>query len=115
MIGPDPADVGGLAELKWIAEYANLHGILIAPHGVLDGVFGMAALTQVSCTLPQNYIAYEYPQASEGWWYEIVDGLPGTLLEDGHVKVWDTPGIGVYFNVPKAEKYLRPEDRDFFL
>ena len=115
VIGPDPADVGGLAELKWIAEYANLHGILIAPHGVLDGVFGMAALTQVSCTLPQNYIAYEYPQASEGWWYEIVDGLPGTLLEDGHVKVWDTPGIGVYFNVPKAEKYLRPEDRDFFL
>ncbi len=115
VIGPDPADVGGIAELKWIAEYANMHGILMAPHGVIDGVFGMAALTQVSCTLPQNYIAYEYPQASPEWWYDIVDGLPGTLLEDGHVRVWDTPGIGVTFNIPKAEKYLRPEDRDFFL
>jgi hypothetical protein len=25
-IGPDPEDVGGLAELKWIVEYADLHG-----------------------------------------------------------------------------------------
>lgn len=114
VIGPDPADVGGIAELKWIAEYANLHGILMAPHGVFDGVFGMAALTQVSCTLPQNYIAYEYPHASPEWWYDIVDGLPDTILKDGHVKVWDTPGIGVSFNIPKAEKYLRPEDKDFF-
>lgn len=39
-MGPDPADVGGIAELKWIAEYANLHGIMMAPHGVFDGVFG---------------------------------------------------------------------------
>jgi len=34
IVGPDPADVGGIAELKWIAEYADLHGILCAPHGV---------------------------------------------------------------------------------
>jgi L-alanine-DL-glutamate epimerase-like enolase superfamily enzyme len=33
VVGPDPADVGGLAELKWVAEYAHLHGVLIAPHG----------------------------------------------------------------------------------
>ncbi|MDW8366844.1 MAG: mandelate racemase/muconate lactonizing enzyme family protein, partial [Abditibacteriales bacterium] len=31
VIGPDPCDVGGLAELKWVAEYADLHSILIAP------------------------------------------------------------------------------------
>src|SRR5262249_22779010 len=35
VIGPDPADVGGIAELKWVAEYADLHGIQMAPHGVL--------------------------------------------------------------------------------
>ena len=33
IVGPDPADVGGIAELKWVAEYADLHGILMAPHG----------------------------------------------------------------------------------
>ena len=115
ILGPDPADVGGIAELKFIAEYANLHGILIAPHGVFDGVFGMAALTQVSCTMPQNYIAYEYPQAHPAWWYDIVEGLPEGFFKDGHVTVWNKPGIGVEFNIPKAEKYLRPEDKDFFL
>ena len=39
VVGPDPADVGGLAELKWVAEYADLYGILMAPHGVIDGLF----------------------------------------------------------------------------
>ena len=114
VIGPDPADCGGLMELKWITEYADLHGIQMAPHGTFDGVFGMAALTQVCCTLPNNFIAYEFPGALPLWWYDIVDGLPENFLKDGHVKVWDKPGIGVEFNIPKAEKYLSPEDKDFF-
>ena len=114
IIGPDPADCGGIAELKRIAEYADIHGILIAPHGVFNGVFGMAALMQVCCTLGNNFIAFEYPQADPPWWYDIVTGLPEGFFEKGFVKVWDHPGIGVEFDIPKAEKYLRPEDRDFF-
>ena len=46
IIGPDPADVGGIAEMKWIAEYADIHGILMAPHGTLDGLIGLAAHVQ---------------------------------------------------------------------
>jgi len=115
VVGPDPADVGGIAELKWIAEYANLHGIHMAPHGIFDGVFGMAALTQVACTMPNNYIAFEYPQAYPEWWYDIVEGLPDGFFKDGFVTVWDKPGLGVEFNPAKAEKYLLPEDKKFFL
>ena len=48
------------------------------------------------------------------WWYDIVDGLPDPLLRDGHVTVWDRPGLGVEFNVNKASAYLREEDGDFF-
>ena len=115
VIGPDPADVGGLAELKWIAEYADLHGILMAPHGTFDGVFGMAGLTHVCSTMPQNYIAYEFPGLNPDFWIDIVDGVPGDFLRDGHVKVWDAPGVGVTFNVNKAAKYLSAEDKDFFM
>ena len=115
VIGPDPADVGGIAELKWIAEYADIHGILIAPHGTIDGLFGMAALTHVCAAMPDNYIAYEYPAGNPGWWYDIVDGLPDPLLKDGHINIWDKPGLGIEFNVNKASKYLQPEDKDFFL
>lgn len=114
VVGPDPVDVGGIAELKWIAEYADLHGILMAPHGVLDGLFGLAALVQVSATLPQNYIAFEYPVGSPDWWYDIVDGLPNPIVRNGFIEVWDRPGLGVEFNVPAAKKHLVDEDAAFF-
>lgn len=114
IIGPDPADIGGIAELKWVAEYADLHGILMAPHGVLDGVFGLAALVQVSATLPHNYIAFEYPVGNPAWWYDIVEGLPDPIVKDGFIEVWDRPGLGVDFNVKAATAHLNDEDSDFF-
>ncbi|MEZ4832696.1 MAG: mandelate racemase/muconate lactonizing enzyme family protein [Caldilineaceae bacterium] len=114
IVGPDPCDVGGIAELKWIAEYADLHGILMAPHGTGDGVIGLAALVQVSATLPPNYIAFEYPVARPEWWYDIVEGLPDPIVVDSYIEVWDRPGLGVTFNVEKAKKYLSAGEGDFF-
>ena len=114
IIGPDPCDVGGIAELKWVAEYADLHGILIAPHGVLDGLLGLAALVQVAATLPDNYIAFEYPVARPEWWYEIVDGLPDPIVVDGQIEVWDRPGMGVELIEEAARAHLSAEDARFF-
>lgn len=114
IIGPDPADVGGIAELKWIAEYADLHGIQMAPHGIFDGLIGLAALVQVCAAMPDNYIAFEYPVAQPAWWYEIVEGLPDPIVKESLIDVWDAPGLGVTFNVDKAQKYLSEEDRGFF-
>ena len=114
IIGPDPLDVGGIAELKWIAEFADLHGILVAPHGVADGLIGLAALVHLAATLPRNYIALEYPVGRPEWWYDLIDGLPSPIVEDGFIRVWDTPGLGVTFKVPEAKKRLSEEDRGFF-
>jgi L-alanine-DL-glutamate epimerase-like enolase superfamily enzyme len=114
IVGPDPCDVGGIAELKWIAEFADLHGILIAPHGTGNGVLGMAALVQVSATLPDNFIAFEYPTGKPEWWYDIVEGLPDPIVKDGFIEVWDRPGMGVDFNVDAARAYLPESDKDFF-
>jgi L-alanine-DL-glutamate epimerase-like enolase superfamily enzyme len=114
VVGPDPADVGGIAELKWIAEYADLHGILMAPHGIADGLIGLAALVQVCATLPHNYIAFEYPTTRPEWWYDIVDWLPDPIVKDGLVEVWDRPGLGIGFNVAAAKRRLADEDAGFF-
>jgi L-alanine-DL-glutamate epimerase-like enolase superfamily enzyme len=114
VIGPDPCDIGGIAELKWVAEYADLHGILMAPHGTGDGLIGLAALVQVSATLPQNYIAVEYPVGKPEWWYDIVEGLPDPIVTDGFIEVWDTPGLGVELNAEAASQYLPEGDEDFF-
>lgn len=114
IIGPDPADIGGIAELKWVAEYADLHGILMAPHGTLDGLLGLAALVQVSAALPGNYIAFEYPTGRPDWWYDIVEGLPNPIVQDSYIEVWDRPGMGVELIPDKASKYLPAGDEDFF-
>jgi L-alanine-DL-glutamate epimerase-like enolase superfamily enzyme len=114
IIGPDPCDVGGIAELKWVAEYADLHGILIAPHGVGDGLLGLAALVQVAATLPRNYIAFEYPVGRPDWWYDIVTGLPEPIVHDGFIEVWDRPGMGVDLDEEAARPYLPGGDEDFF-
>lgn len=114
IIGPDPADMGGIAELKWVAEYADLHGILMAPHGIFDGVFGLAAHVQVAATLPSNFIGFEYPVAKPAWWYDIVSGLPDPIVTDSLIDVWDSPGLGVDFIIDKALPYLSEEDKDFF-
>lgn len=114
IIGPDPLDVGGLAELKWIAEYADLHSVLIAPHGVGNGLIGLAALVQVAATLPQNLIACEYPLAYPEWWYDIVDGLPDPLVKNSLVEVWERPGLGITIKGQAARRYLAAGDEQFF-
>lgn len=114
IIGPDPADIGGIAELKWVAEYADLHGILIAPHGIFNGLIGLAAEVQVAATMPQNYIAFEYCVAATPWWYDIVDGLPNPIVKNSMIDVWDRPGLGVTINAEKAAPYLAEEDKGFF-
>ncbi len=114
VLGPDPADIGGLAELKWVAEYADLHGLLIAPHGVFDGLIGLAALVQVCATMPTNYIAFEYPLGKPAWWYDILEGLPDPIVKNGLIEVWDRPGLGVDFKVEKARQYLSAGEEDFF-
>jgi L-alanine-DL-glutamate epimerase-like enolase superfamily enzyme len=114
VVGPDPCDVGGIAELKWVAEYADLHGILMAPHGTGDGLLGLAALVQVCATLPDNFIAFEYPIGRPDWWYDIVEGLPDPIVEDSLIEVWDRPGMGVDLIPDAARQYLPEGDEDFF-
>jgi L-alanine-DL-glutamate epimerase-like enolase superfamily enzyme len=113
VLGPDVADVGGIAEMKWIAEYADLHGIQFAPHGVFDGLIGLAAQVHLAAVLPDNFIAFELPQARPEWWLDIMEGerFP---VKDSHIEVTDTPGLGVSFIPEEAKKYLREEDADFF-
>lgn len=114
VIGPDPCDVGGLAEMKWVAEHADLHGITIAPHGTANGILGLAALIQVCATLPDNFIAFEYPARFEPFWYDITEGFVGFPVKDGMVEVPDRPGLGLNFVEKAAKRHLSEGDSDFF-
>ena len=105
-------DVGGLAELKWIAEYADLHGIAMAPHGTANGILGLAALIQVCATLPDNFIAFEYPARFEPFWYDITEGFDGMPVKNGLIDVPDRPGLGLELIPEAAKKYLIEGDEE---
>ena len=111
-MGPDPADIGGLAELKWVAEYADLHGIMVAPHGTANGLLGLAALVQVCATLPMNFIAFEHTIAEPVWWADLVTGVPE--VREGMIEVPDRPGLGMEWIVDAAREKLAPEVASFF-
>ncbi len=115
VIGPDPADIGGIAELKWVTEHAYMHSIMMAPHGTANGLLGLGALINVCATLPANYIAFEYPSASDPWWNDIVIGLPdGPIVKNSHVDLLPAPGLGLDIDAVGAKKYLKEEDAGFF-
>ncbi|MEZ2331274.1 mandelate racemase/muconate lactonizing enzyme family protein [Mesorhizobium sp. RCC_202] len=114
VIGPDPADIGGIAELKWVAEHAYMHSILMAPHGTANGLLGLGALINVCATLPANYVAFEYPSASDPWWEDLVIGLPSQIVKDSMVDLLEAPGLGLDIDAEAARKYLSEEDAGFF-
>jgi L-alanine-DL-glutamate epimerase-like enolase superfamily enzyme len=114
ILGPDPEDMGGIAEMKWVSEYADLHSIQFAPHGTFDGLIGVAAQVQAGAAMPENYIAFEYCQANPAWWYDIVSGLPNPVVKNGLIDVWDAPGLGIEIDKKAAKQYLAEEDKKFF-
>jgi L-alanine-DL-glutamate epimerase-like enolase superfamily enzyme len=114
VIGPDPADVGGMAELKWVAEHAYMHSIMMAPHGTANGLLGLGALINVCATLPANFIAFEYPTASDPWWEDIVMGLPKQIVKNSMIGLLPAAGLGLDIDSDGARKYLSEEDEGFF-
>jgi len=114
ILGPDPEDMGGIAEMKWVSEYADLHSIQFAPHGTFDGLIGVAAQVHAGAAMPENYIAFEYCHANPAWWYDIVSGLPNPIVKNGLIDVWDAPGLGIEIDTKAAKQYLAEEDKKFF-
>ena len=101
----------GLLDRREFLAYATALGATTA---TAYGLLGLAALVQVCATLPQNYIAFEYPIGEPEWWYDIVEGLPSPIVKDGFIEVWDQPGMGVNL-IPEATKpFLKEEDQSFF-
>ena len=79
-------------------------------------LLGLGALINVCATLPANYIAFEYPSASEPFWNDIVTGLPPAdqIVKDSHVELLPAPGLGVDIDAKAAKPFLKEEDAGFF-
>ena len=103
-----------IRDSKWVAEHAYMHSIMMAPHGTANGLLGLGALINVCATLPANYIAFEYPTASDDWWPDIVTGLPKQIVKNSMIDLLPAPGLGLDIDPEGAKKYLLEEDAHFF-
>ena len=97
IVAPDIMDVGGLAEAKWVAEFADLYGLLIAPHNSCDTIAFIANL-HVCATMPRNFIALEFHMSDRPGWEDLVTGVEKPLIKDGFATVPDKPGLGIELN-----------------
>ena len=112
IVAPDICDVGGLAEAKWIAEFADLYGLLIAPHNVGLPIVFMANV-HTAAAMPQNFIAFEFHSVDIPWWEDIVKGLEKPMIKDGFVNVPDSPGLGIELNEKVMRKHLSEGEKYF--
>ncbi len=93
VIHPDVLTAGGMMETKRIGDAAEKHGVAVALH-MAESPVGMMAAVHAAAAIPQ-LMAVEFHSVDVPYWQDIVNGLPKPLIEDGFVRVPDTPGLGI--------------------
>ncbi|HJP32082.1 MAG TPA: mandelate racemase/muconate lactonizing enzyme family protein [Candidatus Latescibacteria bacterium] len=93
VVHPDLASSGGILETKKIGDAAQEAGIAMALHMAMSPVAAMASVHAAAAT--ENFMVLENHSVDDmERWSSLVEGLPVPLIEDGHIAVPETPGLG---------------------
>ena len=107
VIQPDTGRAGGISQMKKLAGMAEAHHIMMAPHsGTLGPVAEFAALHLLAAipnTLMLERIENDWPGRNT-----VISGAP--VLENGHLLVPTTPGLGV--DIDEAAVARHPSQRN---
>jgi galactonate dehydratase len=100
LIQPDGSHVGGISELKKVANMAEVYYMHIMPHCAI-GPIAFAACLQVDAAVP-NFLVQEQVDACLG------AGLlkDDWVVEDGYIELPQGPGLGFEVNPETAEVTL---------
>ena len=98
LLQPDVAHCGGITELKKIANYAEVYYQHIMPHCAI-GPLALAACMTVDAVVP-NFLVQEQVDAALG------NGIikRDWEVKDGHIELWNEPGLGVEVDEIEATK-----------
>jgi L-alanine-DL-glutamate epimerase-like enolase superfamily enzyme len=110
---PDLASSGGILETKKIGDLAQEHGIAMAMHMAGSPI---AALASVHCAAAtENFLVLENHSVDVPAWDHVVVGLPKPLVQNGHIDVPETPGLG-FTDLDEAvvREHLDPRDPGYF-
>ena len=92
VVHPDPATSGGIAETKRLGDYAEERGIAMALHLAATPVATLASVHLAAAT--SYFLALEHHACDVEFWNDLVVGVPNPIIEDGHIQVPETPGLG---------------------
>jgi len=101
VIMPDVKIIGGIGELKKVADMAAAWGIPTAPHGP-SGPVTIAAGVETMLSHPE-FLILEYGWGEVGWRHELI--LPHETIRCGYVYSHNRPGLGIELNPEILEAY----------
>jgi gluconate/galactonate dehydratase len=105
IVTPDLQKVGGLAVAQAIAQFADVHGMPVAPHNISSPVGTLAAAH--FCAATPNFLALEFHASDVPFWNDLVEGFPKPIVQNGFISLPETPGLGVTLNEDVARRYAR--------
>jgi L-alanine-DL-glutamate epimerase-like enolase superfamily enzyme len=113
VVHPDPATSGGIAETKRLGDYAQERGVAMALHLAASPIATMACVHLAAAT--ENFLALEHHAAEVEFWSDLVTDLPRPLIQNGHITVPHTPGLGFGdIDEELLRRHLDPRDPVFF-
>ena len=110
VLAPDVQKIG-LWEGRKIADIAGLHYVNLTMHNI-SGPIGTMAGVHLCAAVP-NVIGLEWHAASVPFFDKLVKGSEGPLIQEGKIKVTDTPGLGIELDEDVAYRYRKPGEKFF--
>jgi len=104
ILAPDIPKMGGLLEARIVAAWADLYGMLVAPHNVCSPI-GTVAAAHLCAAIP-NFLVLEFHALDVPWWDELVVERP--IIRDGFITLSDSPGHGLTLNEEVARAHAKP-------
>ncbi len=105
LIHPDPGSTGILLT-KRIGDYAETAGIAMNLHFAGSPVGFMASVHIAAAT--QNFNTLEHHSVGIQRWYDMYEGDPKMIFDQGYATVPEAPGLGVELNMDVVRDSLVP-------
>jgi len=102
ILQPEPLNLGGLFAARKIADMADAHYGVVAPHSA-QGPVCSAGCAQLNASIPNFFIHEIFDEFNVPWEKEIVLNAPE--VKNGYIEVSTRPGLGIDLNLEEIAKH----------
>jgi galactonate dehydratase len=102
ILQPEPLNLGGLFAARKVADMADAHFGMVAPHSA-QGPVSSAACVQLNASIPNFYIHEIFDEFNEPWEREIV--VNPVEVVDGYIDIPGRPGLGIDLNLEEIRRH----------